>query len=252
MSGMLSHKDIIDAITSREIAIAPFSPKSEDERLTPAGFNFSFTNFVISLNKKELYPLHENEYGEIYFELEKGDSALALTRETIWVSGKYAGTFHSKVGFAAKGLGQISTTLDPGWKGQLLISINNPNANDVKVVIGQRINDIICYKTFITLCLYELKTPATKRSDNTSGRLEIILGILQEDYEKNSRLIKQVTGLMQKERELTTKYGLVFDLDPPKQDTYEHFVEAHNEILAMLEKIAPKIKKDSTKTEVVN
>lgn len=255
MAGMMSHIDIIKAIKAHEMIITPFDPDKKDERLTPAGFNFSFTNFIISLNKKEPCDLQINEKtGEIYFNLAAGDTALALTRETIWVSGKYAGTFHSKVGFAAKGLGQISTTLDPGWKGQLLISINNPNKNDVPVVIGERIkpDNTIKYRTFITLCLYALETPATKRSDNTSGRLEIIDEVLAQNFEKNSSLIFDISKLKNLENELMAASNIELGLNPITEETYKNYVEAHNIILAELEKIATKSANEKFQTFVKN
>ena len=153
-----------------------------DKRLTPAGFNFSFTHFIVSLNSGSYIQVYEDTVNnDIFFELASGDTALALTQESIWVSGYIAGTFHSKVSFVAQGLGHISTTLDPGWNGQLLISINNPNKEDKRVVIGKKNNrtNEIDYSTFITLCLYKLCTPALKCSDNTFARFEIIERILR-------------------------------------------------------------------------
>lgn len=162
MFGMMSHNDIINSMDRGEMFIVPafympecINPDKEidpnnrlikDKRLTPAGFNFSFTPFIVSLEDKNVIPIYENFFekktegyiSEVYFKLKSGDTALALTRESIWVNGSIAGTFHSKVRFVAEGFSHVSTTLDPGWQGQLLITVNNPNKEEKKVVIGKK------------------------------------------------------------------------------------------------------------------
>ncbi|MDR0460660.1 MAG: hypothetical protein LBH62_04390 [Nitrososphaerota archaeon] len=254
---MMSKKNIIDAINECEMCIFPFDVKNPDERLTPAGFNFSFTNFIISLNNKCPCALCEEtiidkEYkSQIYFMLEAGDTALALTRETIWVSGNIAGTFHSKVSYASQGLGQISTTLDPGWQGQLLISINNPNKSPVKVLVGNRKEDdgVIQYKTFITLCLYRLISPAETPSDNTYARLTIIEDILRDnvnrgDVQKTLDEISAIKSIVDKERQTKDVH---LGLKTSNPQTLTRFNDIHNTILDKLDKIV--LIGNSVKTE---
>lgn len=138
---MLSNVDILNAIAQREMIITPFTddPTNPDTRLTPSGFNFSFTRFIVSINDSTFCQINEREapdkrYTELYFSLGSGDTALALTKESIWVSNKLAGTFHS----------------------------------DVEIEIGRRKkgdeDQNINYKTFITLCLHRLDTPASIRA----------------------------------------------------------------------------------------
>lgn len=252
MSGMLSNTDILSAIKSYQMSIAPFDADNPDERLTPAGFNFSFTNFIISLNDKVPYKLYsetvKNEEDEIinniFFELQPGDSALALTRETIWVSGSIAGTFHSKVAYAAKGLGQISTTLDPGWQGQLLISMNNPNKFPIKIIIASRKgNEKFRYKTFITLCLYRLETTACSQSDNVYARLEIIENVLRSSDAKNSEtcrnLLNRISDLKTTVERLRIQHAVKLDLSTSNEKTLKEFSYIHEEVLKKLEKIMP-------------
>lgn len=187
--GMMSNADILEAIRNKEMVIAGFDERNPDERLTPAGFNFSFTKLIVSVNNRKPFSIQSESglYGEekFYIVLEPGDTALALTRESIWVSNRIAGTFHSKVGYVSKGLGHVSTTLDPGWSGPLLISVNNPNQRNIRVYIGKKINkddEEIQYETFITLCLHRLITEAdVTLNDNTRARLELLQEFWNED-----------------------------------------------------------------------
>ena len=180
----------------------------------------------------------------VYFELQPGDSALALTRETIWVSGSIAGTFHSKVAYAAKGLGQISTTLDPGWQGQLLITMNNPNKFPVKIIIASKKgNEEFRYKTFITLCLYRLNTPASSSSDNVYARLEIIENVLRSGEAKNHgscrELLNRISDLKTRVDQLRNQHQVNLALLPSNEKTLQEFAIIHEEVLNELDNIMP-------------
>ncbi|MCL2312022.1 MAG: hypothetical protein FWC41_05980 [Firmicutes bacterium] len=245
---MLSKKDIIRAMDSYEMFISPFDTCNPDERLTPAGFNFSFTNFIISLNNKCLYELQEENIkddvyeSQIYFNLEAGDTALALTGETIWVSGSIAGTFHSKVTYASLGLGQISTTLDPGWHGQLLISMSNPNKEQIKVIVGNRKKDkCIQYKTFITLCLYRLITPADASSDNISARLEIIEDVLKKNTNRQSvqKILDNINDIKFIIAQTQQVQEIYLSVKKSDAHTLQRFKNLHATVLKKLNDIVP-------------
>jgi len=233
---------------SYEMFISPFDTCNPDERLTPAGFNFSFTNFIISLNNKCLYELQEENIkddvyeSQIYFNLEAGDTALALTGETIWVSGSIAGTFHSKVTYASLGLGQISTTLDPGWHGQLLISMSNPNKEQIKVIVGNRKKDkCIQYKTFITLCLYRLITPADASSDNISARLEIIEDVLKKNTNRQSvqKILDNINDIKFIIAQTQQVQEIYLSVKKSDAHTLQRFKNLHATVLKKLNDIVP-------------
>jgi deoxycytidine triphosphate deaminase len=301
MFGMMSHNDIINSMDRGELFIVPafympqcINPEKEidpdkkeksesknpndwlveinhnnrlvkDNRLTPAGFNFSFTPFLVSLEKKDVIPIYEEDFlaetkgyvSEVCFDLDGGDTALALTRESIWVSGSIAGTFHSKVRFVAEGFSHVSTTLDPGWQGQLLITVHNPSKNKKRVVIGKRpapdkedeIKEIE-YMSFITLCLYKLCTPATCSSDNTYARLDTIEKVLLSNKKRTAEPlstiltgISELKNIVEEKRtqlEIHLTRNLVEDVAQ-----YKNFDELHNIILSKLEHIFPKIERKS-------
>lgn len=243
--GMMSNNDIVKAIKDKEMVIAGFDERkaSTDERLTPAGFNFSFTNLIVSVNNKKPYTIRTEKDGQkkkrFYFILEPGDTALALTRESIWVSSGIAGTFHSKVSYVSKGLGHISTTLDPGWSGPLLISVNNPNKSPIKVYIAQEEDGKSRkYETFITLCLHRLIMEAdVQKNDNTKARLEILQRIWNDDNkigELNHRL-----SVSLKDLNLNESFRMrETDGEKLKADL-RLFCKKHDEFLLDLENINP-------------
>lgn len=249
-TGMMSHQDILEAMKSGEMCIHPFDPDNPDtKRLTPSGFNFSFTGFIVSVNRMEPFIIRERPIiigsrfpTVLYFTLPAGDTALALTRESIWVSGAIGGTFHSKVSFAAQGLGQISTTLDPGWQGQLLISMNNPNANDIEVVIGEREEEggSVNYKSFITLCLFRLISRATYKSDNIYARLEIIERVLEKNTDENQTLLSGISNLKTQVEVLRQNRSLNLSCGNASPKELLEFRDIHNNILQMLDKMCPK------------
>lgn len=52
---------------------------------------------------------------------------------------------------AAQGIGSILTTLDPGWKGMLMFSINNPTKNKIKVILSKNSDGRVSTNAMITL-----------------------------------------------------------------------------------------------------
>lgn len=93
------------------------------------------------------------------------ETVCIYTEESIWVSRRIGGTYHSKVSQVSKGLGHISTTLDPQWLGLSLIAVNNPTSQTVEIQIGT---------TFVSLMLSYLETPSTKgKNENAPSRQDI-------------------------------------------------------------------------------
>lgn len=190
---MLSDKDI-KKLLNKEIVIYPY----EEDDLTPLGYNFNPSDFAMSINEQKLLerefrqekvekikdgkPIEVEENIEYYI-IPPNDTALILTSESIWVSMKIAGTFHSKVGVVSTGFGHISTTLDPNWKGPLLISLNNPTNKPLKLPV----ND-----SFITLMFYRLDSPATKDHDNDPSRIKILKSITDDMLSKELDELKTI------------------------------------------------------------
>lgn len=183
--GMLSDADIHELILSKEIVITNFNKKN----LTPLGYNLTPTDFILSVRNQLLVKIHSKEF-EKYCYIEPNDTVLILTRESIAVSKNIAGTFHSKVGIVSLGFGHISTTLDPLWRGPLLISLNNPTSKPIKFTLAkiEKVQDdessdidySYIHKSFVTLIFHKLLTPSIIGHDNSAARFDQLKNIVQK------------------------------------------------------------------------
>lgn len=178
---MLSRDDIRCALAEGHLKIFPFEPKN----LTGIGYNLSTTDFAFSINQGILLTIHRkttNSGVERYVTIPANDTILFFSREYIEVDRTLAGTFHSKVARVSEGLGHISTTLDATWKGQLLISVNNPTSKRIKFDLDKSGGNIM------TLMLHKLNSPVTGDNihDNNKGRCELLISHFAEPLSNSS------------------------------------------------------------------
>lgn len=134
-----------------DIVIAPF----DENKAKGVGYNLAASMLVYSVNKKQLVKVKENDR-EVYIEIAPHDTVLTLSHEYLVVDGDIAGTFHSKVRCSAMGLGNVSTTLDPNWRGKLLFSLNNPTKRKIKLVIEEKNDGARKAVGLITMVLYRI------------------------------------------------------------------------------------------------
>lgn len=109
-------------------------------------------------------------------------TALIETYETIWVSQKICGTYHSKVYPVSRGTGHIGTTLDPNYKGPSLIAVHNHSDDEVAFIPEDPDH------SFVTITFHYVYTASSiEEHGNYAGRIEILgkLGIrLTEEEER--------------------------------------------------------------------
>ena len=214
---MLSRNDIERALANGHLKIFPFEKKN----LTGIGYNLSTTDFAFSVTRGILLTVHQKtvEHAVMrYVVIPAQDTVLFFSREYIEVDETLAGTFHSKVSNVSQGLGHISTTLDPTWKGQLLISINNPTAKDIIFDLDKSGGNIM------TMLLHELDAPVTGENihDNNKGRCELLISHFADSPSapkyRNKHL--ELKEFVQKElADSLNGYDNFLDHDPP-QDRY--------------------------------
>lgn len=170
--GYYSDLDIRKAL-NKDIVIEPFF----EDGLTPIGYDFMVGDYVFSLEKGIIEP----ENG-VYL-LPPQSTIQILTKESLWVSGRIAGTFHSKVSMVSKGISHISTTLDPNWYGPLLITIRNNMDSSIELNADQQ---------FVTLIFAEVKTPTATRHKKPEFRKDILLQQLDQQEESYIKKIALV------------------------------------------------------------
>ncbi len=107
---------------------------------------------------------------ENYIVIEPNDTALIYTEESIYVSNKIGGSYHSKVTLVSKGAGHIGTTLDAQYIGCSIIAIHNHSKQEIKLKVGSE---------FVTLQFWYLNSPDYENApshDNEPGHPRMLNG----------------------------------------------------------------------------
>lgn len=167
---MLSRENIKQAIVEGRMKIYPF----ESKNMTGIGYNLSTTNFAFSISKGVLLAIRKDTSpsgASHYVIIPPCDTVLFFSKEYIDVDETLAGSFYSKVSRVCQGLGHISTTLDPTWKGQLIISVSNPTDREIRFDLDKDSGNVA------TMLLHELDTPVSGPNvhDNNRGRCDLLL-----------------------------------------------------------------------------
>lgn len=183
---MLSRNDIIQALADEHLKIFPLEKKN----LTGIGYNLSTTTFAFSINRGVLLTIHQritSQGIERYINVPGNDTVLFFSKEYIAIDDTLAGTFHSKVSRVCQGLGQISTTLDPTWKGQLIVSVCNPMSKSIIFELDKSSGNLL------TMLLYKLNCKVTGPNihDNNQGRCDLLLERFTEFTTKNKDYLEK-------------------------------------------------------------
>lgn len=159
-------KDIEECRNRLEgLIIAPYDPS----KAKGVGYNLSLSEMIYSITRKRLVPICREDQ-ETFFYLHPNETVLALSHEHLIVDNSMAGSFHSRVRMTAQGIGSISTTLDPGWKGMLMFSLNNPTKNKIKVVLSKNSDGRVSTNAVITLVVWKTDTFDEKKDKNIIKR----------------------------------------------------------------------------------
>lgn len=143
---MLSDRDLIkELVKAKDLAIHPL--KLENINGSSINFTASVNAWTVSDGKTAVF---ENKIS-----LPPGETVSILTEEALCVSNKISGTYHSRVSLSAKGLSNISTTLDPNWTGLSIISLTNNSKDEQTIDVG---------KGIVTLTFAYLHRKSTKNA----------------------------------------------------------------------------------------
>lgn len=169
---LLSDKSI-EKFLNKEIVIDPYNPGA----LTPVGYDFTIGDFVYSLEDDVLSPV------DGFYEIPSKSTVRILTKESLWVSGKIGGSFHSKVSLVSQGLSHISTTLDPGWFGPLLITMRNNTNTPFKLKANEK---------FVTLLFYKVLNKTKSKHNKPPFRRDILIKQLSSKTKKYIDKVEEI------------------------------------------------------------
>ncbi len=145
----LSDSEITGAIKTRQLRILP-----RIAQLNPAGVDLR---------------VHEN------IEMKPGERRLAATLERVELSKDLLGILHIRSSLAREGIIASLALVDPGFQGQLTVSLYNAGDRLVRLRKGER---------FIQLSLIRLGSPSTTMYD---GKYQNSRGVVQSRRRKNVR-----------------------------------------------------------------
>jgi dCTP deaminase len=145
----LSDKEITTAIKAGQLRIRP-----SISRLNPAGIDLRV-------------------HGNIM--LQPKEQKLAATFERVELSENLVGILHIRSSLAREGIIASLALVDPGFKGQLTVSLYNASDRPVSLKKGER---------FIQLSLIRLGSPATHRYD---GKYQNSHGVVRSRRGKRHR-----------------------------------------------------------------
>ena len=166
----------IRAAQGDTLIIEPFEEKS----VTAVGYDVSVGNFVYVLGQGLLTPQNG------IYRIPSGATVQVLTKETLWLSSKLAGTVHSRVLLVSQGLAHISTTIDPSWVGPLLITTTNLSKIEFSLPEGG---------TFATIVFHTLKTQTKTNKMNFSFVRELLTGqVLETRSREYVERIAEIVG----------------------------------------------------------
>jgi deoxycytidine triphosphate deaminase len=167
---LLTDVDIRRALKRKDIIIEDFDP----DFLTPVGYDIRVGDWVASLTAGLLQAQDHIANGKVVkaYAIPPRDRVLVVSKEYISVSKALGGDFHTKVRLVARGLSSISTTLDPGYRGRLFITVTNLTDQPVLLVAGE---------AFTTLMFYRVETPTKKAEKKDADTLAHIVERLSAD-----------------------------------------------------------------------
>lgn len=167
-NSVLSDRDINKKL-GKEIFIYPF----KEENLKGSTYNLTASScaWIIKDKKKQIIIDRDNN-----IKIPKGETALIQTEESLYISKKLCGTYHSRVSLCNKGLSHIGTTLDPYYFGTSVIALHNNSNDEVNIKVGESI---------VSLMFYNMKTSADNLHDNFPFRKDLFDLELSNFYEDN-------------------------------------------------------------------
>lgn len=191
---MLSDQGIRDRLDTREIVIGGF----KEDCLTPVGYDLRVGAKAFSWKKLCKIDVSDSDP----LRIEPQDTVIIETFESIDLSRRVSGTLHAMATHSLRrGLSHISTTVDPGWTGKLLVSLHNNLDTCVELQVEE---------TFCTICFYEVQSEAQKDVRRAPGRTDIWVELLDRAKDERERLDKEQKRQKRNREELENRRRIFY------------------------------------------
>jgi dCTP deaminase len=170
---MLSDSDIrLELEQNKRIIIEPF----DEDSLTPVGYDLRVGEKGFSWKSQRKVEINDQNS----LKIEPNDTVVIETYESIQLSKQFGAIIHSMATqVIRRGLSHISTTIDPGWTGRLLISVHNYRPSAIELEFREK---------FCTVCFYQVQSEAKKDVGRPPGRSDIWSELLDKAREEKERI----------------------------------------------------------------
>ncbi len=167
----MSKNDIINEMKKGKLNILPF----DDKNLKGASYDITPTMIALSTRYGMLEPVYcDNKYPfDYYFYIRPKDTVLIVSKEYISVPEYMAGYVISRVSNVVKGIGHVCTSIDPNWKGAILIALNNPTNKLIKIYAGSS-SEVKNIKRLATVTFHYLDNPIDANVEYTGMRRDLL------------------------------------------------------------------------------
>lgn len=166
------------------ISIEPF----EKKYLTPVGYDLRVGKKGFSWNSKR----EKNIETDGGIEIEPRDTVVIETLESITLSREVGATIHAMATRVnSQGLSHISTTVDPGWTGKLLISCHNYRDSPVELRLGD---------SFCTVCFFRVESQAKVSVGRPPDRDDIWQQLIEKANQEKQRQAREQEFKKDRER----------------------------------------------------
>lgn len=197
--GQLSREDIIRELEAEKLIVEPHD--KEDTKIKAASIDISPSCLIMSVKRGSFMRIyssitrcakgHRNPEWhctackksgqdvskcseQLYTYIQPRDTALVLSKEYLQVPENICGNVYSRVSTVSSGLGHISTTIDPLWKGALLIAISNPSSEPIKLILQDERAESVPLATVTFQYLNTPVDPTKPYSTHLPARVDIL------------------------------------------------------------------------------
>lgn len=215
--GQLSRVDLINELNKGKLIIEPRNKCAEKEpKIKAASFDISPSCLIMSVKRGSFMRIYssvsrcekghrnpewrcaacrksgqapQNCAEQLYTYIPPRDTALVLSKEYLQIPEYMSGNVYSRVSTVSSGLGHISTTIDPLWKGALLIAISNPSSEPIKLMLQDGPEGSV---PLATVTLQYLNTPVDLErtySNHLPARVDILERYLFDVTESKKRFV---------------------------------------------------------------
>lgn len=192
--GQLGRENIKRELNKGKLKIIP----SLDICVKAASYDITPSIIAMSVKVGMLEKVYrESHYNEdrYYILVHPRDTVLIVSNEYLVLPSYIAGYVSSRVSKVVDGFGHISTTIDPNWKGAVLIALSNPSNQPLKIYVGRNKNKNSVQNQLATLTFHYLKSECTIQdidSIHKGMRLDLLDSILYKNRKGFRAFVRRI------------------------------------------------------------